>query len=124
MEPENNNIEAADSIDEERAGKIYDVVEVMPQFPGGMDALVTYLQNNIVYPPEAEEKGIEGKVVLTFIVEPDGSITYVKVVSPVDKLLDAEAVRVIKTMPKWIPGMQNGVAVRVKYTAPIAFNLE
>lgn len=124
MEPENNNIEAVDSIDEEGAGKIYDVVEVMPQFPGGMDALVTYLQNNIVYPPEAEEKGIEGKVVLTFIVEPDGSITYVKVVSPVDKLLDAEAVRVIKTMPKWIPGKQNGVAVRVKYTAPIAFNLE
>ena len=124
MEPEDNNIEAVDSIDEEGAGKIYDVVEVMPQFPGGMDALVSYLQNNIVYPPEAEEKGIEGKVVLTFIVEPDGSITYVKVVSPVDKLLDAEAVRVIKTMPKWIPGKQNGDAVRVKYTAPIAFNLE
>ena len=124
VEPSDNNIEAVDSIDEEGTGKIYDVVEEMPQFPGGTDALVTFLQNNIVYPPEAEEKGIEGKVVVSFIIEPDGSINTINVVTPVDQLLDTEAVRVILSMPKWIPGKQNGVAVRVKYTVPITFRLE
>ena len=80
--------------------------------------------SSIIYPEEAEEKGIEGKVFVTFIVEPDGNIDEVKVASSVHKLLDNEAVRVIKSMPKWIPGKQNGEPVRVKYTAPISFRLE
>ena len=105
-------------------GKIYDVVEEMPNYPGGQDALVTFLSNNIKYPEEAEKKGIEGKVIVTFIVEPDGIINDVKVASPVHRLLDKEAVRVIKSMPKWIPGKQNGIPVRVKYTAPINFVLK
>lgn len=105
-------------------GKIYDVVEEMPEYPGGQDALVSFLSNNINYPEEAEKKGIEGKVIVTFIVEPDGIINDVKVASSVHRLLDKEAIRVIKSMPKWIPGKQNGIPVRVKYTAPINFVLK
>ena len=124
VEPSDNNIEAVDSIDEEGTGKIYDVVEEMPQFPGGTDALVTFLQNNIVYPPEAEEKGIEGRVVVTFIIEKDGSVNDVEVASPVHELLDSEAIRVVKSMKGWTTGKQNGKPVRVKYTLPITFRLQ
>lgn len=124
VEPSDNNIEAVDSIDEEGTGKIYDVVEEMPQFSGGTDALVTFLQNNIVYPPEAEEKGIEGRVVVTFIIEKDGSVNDVEVASPVHELLDSEAIRVVKSMKGWTTGKQNGKPVRVKYTLPITFRLQ
>ena len=104
--------------------KVFDVVEQMPQYPGGDAALMQYLSSHIKYPVIAEENGIQGRVVCTFVVEKDGSITDVRVVKSVDPSLDKEAVRVIKSMPKWIPGKQNGSAVRVKYTVPVTFRLQ
>jgi protein TonB len=104
--------------------KVFDVVEEMPQFPGGQAALLEYLAKNIKYPVVAEENGIQGKVIVTFVVERDGSITDVKVVKSVDPSLDKEASRVVKSMPKWQPGKQNGSAVRVKYTVPVQFKLQ
>ena len=102
----------------------YDVVEVMPEYPGGSEALSKYLSESIKYPEEAEGKGIEGKVILTFIVEKDGSISEIEVVNPVNPLLDNEAVRVVKSMQGWIPGKQNGKTARVKYTIPVTFKLQ
>ena len=104
--------------------KVFDVVEQMPSFPGGQGALMSWLGSNIKYPVVAEENGVQGRVVCTFLVERDGSITDVKVVRGVDPSLDKEAVRVLKAMPKWIPGKQNGSAVRVKYTVPVTFRLQ
>ena len=104
--------------------KVFDVVEEMPQFPGGQAALLEYLAKNIKYPVVAEENGIQGRVIVTFVVERDGSITDVKVVKSVDPSLDKEASRVVKAMPKWQPGKQNGSAVRVKYTVPVQFKLQ
>lgn len=101
----------------------FDVVEQMPQFSGGMKALMDYLSTNISYPKEAHKKEIQGRVLVRFVVEKDGSISNAEVVKSVDPLLDAEALRVISSMPNWIPGKQNGKAVRVKYTIPITFNL-
>lgn len=103
---------------------VYDVVEEMPSFPGGASGLMAYLSQNIKYPVVAEENGIQGRVVLTFVVERDGSITDVRVVKSVDPSLDAEAKRVIRSMPRWKPGKQNGSAVRVKYTTPVTFRLQ
>ena len=108
----------------EEETKVFDVVEQMPSFPGGPSALMQYLSSNIKYPVVAEENGVQGRVVCTFVVEKDGSITDVKVVKSVDPSLDKEAVRVVKSMPKWIPGKQNGSAVRVKYTVPVTFRLQ
>ena len=104
--------------------KVFDVVEQMPSFPGGQAALMSWLSSNIKYPVVAEENGVQGRVVCTFVVERDGSITDVHVVRGVDPSLDKEAVRVLKAMPKWIPGKQNGSAVRVKYTLPVTFRLQ
>ncbi len=101
-----------------------DVVEQMPSFPGGQSALLQYLSSNIKYPVVAEENGVQGRVIVTFVVEKDGSITDVRVVKSVDPSLDKEAQRVVKSMPKWIPGKQNGSAVRVKYTVPVTFRLQ
>ena len=103
--------------------KAFDVVEEMPQFPGGAQALMEYLAQNIKYPAEAEKAGIQGRVILTFVVNQDGRAIEPKVVRSVDPLLDAEALRLISTMPKWVPGKQNGEVVRVKYTLPIQFAL-
>ena len=108
----------------EEENKVFDVVEQMPSFPGGMAALMAYLQKNIKYPPVAEENGIQGRVVCTFVVERDGSVTDVRVAKSVDPSLDKEAVRVVSAMPKWIPGKQNGQSVRVKYTLPVTFRLQ
>ena len=104
--------------------KVFDVVEQMPQYPGGDAALMQFLNVNLRYPPIAEENGIKGRVVCQFVVECDGSISDVRVVRSVDPSLDKEAVRVIKAMPKWSPGMQNGAPVRVRYTMPITFTLQ
>jgi protein TonB len=104
--------------------KVFDVVEQMPSFKGGDAALMEWLSKNIKYPVVAEENGIQGRVVATFVVERDGSITDGKIVKSVDPSLDKEAVRVLKSMPKWIPGKQNGQAVRVKYTVPVTFRLQ
>ena len=110
--------------EEVKEEKIFDVVEQMPDFPGGMSALMQYLSKNIKYPVVAEENGIQGRVIVTFVVEKNGSITDVQVVKSVDPSLDKEAVRVVKSMPHWIPGKQNGSAVRVKYTLPVTFRLQ
>ena len=108
----------------EEENKVFDVVEQMPSFPGGMAALMAYLQKSIKYPPVAEENGIQGRVVCTFVVERDGSVTDVRVAKSVDPSLDKEAVRVVSAMPRWIPGKQNGQSVRVKYTLPVTFRLQ
>lgn len=104
--------------------KVFDVVEQMPSFPGGPSALMEWLSNNVKYPVVAQENGVQGRVVVSFVVERDGSITDVKVVRGVDPSLDREASRVVRAMPRWIPGKQNGSAVRVKYNVPVAFRLE
>ena len=105
-------------------GDVFDVVEEMPQYPGGPQALFKFLGENVHYPEEAEKAGIQGRVIATFIVEKDGSISQPTVVKSVDPLLDAEAIRVISAMPNWKPGKQNGKVVRVKYTVPLSFNLD
>jgi len=107
----------------EEEDKILTYVEQMPTFPGGQSALMQYLAQHIKYPVIAEEECIQGRVVCTFVVERDGSITDVRVIRSVDPSLDKEAIRVIKSMPKWIPGKQNGHAVRVKFTIPVTFRL-
>ena len=109
---------------ESPADDAFDVVEQMPEYPGGPKALMEFLNNNVHYPAEAEKAGIQGRVIATFVVEKDGSISNAKVVKSVDPLLDAEALRVIDAMPNWKPGMQNGKIVRVKYTVPLSFHLD
>ena len=104
--------------------KIFTVVEQMPLFPGGDAALMGYLRDNIHYPTVAAENGVQGRVVVGFVVERDGSITDVNVLRSVDPSLDREAMRVVKSMPKWTPGKQNGSAVRVKYQVPVTFRLQ
>ena len=108
----------------EEETKVFDVVEVMPTFPGGQQALFEWLSKNIKYPVVAEENGVQGRVIVTFVVERNGSITDVQVAKSVDPSLDKEAVRVVKAMPHWIPGKQNGSAVRVKFTVPVTFRLQ
>mgnify|MGYP002521770734 CR=1 FL=1 len=104
--------------------KVFDVVEEMPSFPGGQGALMAFLSSNIKYPVVAQENGVQGRVIVGFVVERDGSISDVKVMRSVDPSLDREAQRVVKAMPKWKPGKQNGSAVRVKYTVPVVFRLQ
>ena len=104
-------------------GKTFDVVEEMPQFPGGPAALFEFLSKNIQYPKDAEKAKLQGRVIVTFVVKKDGSITDAKVVKSVAPSLDAEALRVINAMPNWTPGRQNGQPVNVKYTVPLTFRL-
>ena len=103
---------------------IFDVVEVMPQFPGGAPKLFEYLSQNIRYPKEAMESNTQGRVIVSFVVCKDGSICDAKVVKSVSPALDAEGLRVISSMPNWTPGTQSGKAVNVKYTVPISFRLD
>ena len=103
---------------------IFQVVEVMPEFPGGMAACLKYLSQNIKYPVMARENGIQGRVIVQFVVNSDGSIVDPMVVRSVDPSLDREALRVIQSMPKWKPGQQRGKAVRVRYTVPVTFKLQ
>ncbi len=99
-------------------------VEVMPEFPGGTSALMKYLNSNIKYPTICMETGVQGKVIVQFVVDKDGNITNPVIARGVDPYLDKEALRVINSMPKWKPGMQNGKKVRVKYTVPVVFRLQ
>ena len=101
----------------------FDVVEKMPEYPGGIEAFMKFLSENVRYPEAASKAGIQGRVLVNFIVEKDGSISNIHVIQNVNEYLDAEAVRVVGAMPKWMPGMQEGKAVRVKYTVPISFRL-
>ena len=103
---------------------VYDVVEVAPEFPGGMDQMAKYLSENINYPEEAKDKGISGRVFISFVVEKDGSVNDVKVMRSVGGGCDEEALRVVKAMPKWKPGLQKGKPVRVHYILPIFFKFD
>ena len=103
---------------------VYQIVEQMPEFPGGVAELFHYISKNIHYPQKAREKGIQGRVFIGFIVEKDGSISNVRNLRGVDSELDAEAIRVVKSMPKWKPGKHKGEFVRVSYQIPILFKLE
>ena len=96
----------------------------MPEFPGGPGALYEFLARNLQYPEKARKNSIQGRVIASFVVEKDGSISNARVVKSVDSQLDAEALRVINSMPKWNPGRQDGEAVRVKYTVPVSFKLD
>ena len=103
---------------------VFEVVEVPPRFPGGEIELMKFISRNVKYPAEARDKHVQGRVILTFIVEKDGSISNVRVARPVDPSLNAEAIRVVQSMPKWEPAKQRGQAVRVRYTVPIQFRLQ
>lgn len=104
--------------------EVFKVVEVDPEFPGGEEALYKYLAENIKYPEKAKNNKVEGRVYITFVIEKDGTVSDAKVLRSVNEELDAEALRVINAMPKWKPGMQRGVPVRVQYNIPISFKLQ
>ena len=106
-----------------KADDVFMVVEEMPEYPGGTEALLNFLRENINYPEYCKENKIQGRVIVTFVVEKDGSIVEAEVVKSVNEELDAEALRVISSMPKWKPGKQRGENVRVKYTVPVNFKL-
>ena len=113
-----------EEVQEKEEQQVFVVVEEMPEFPGGELALRTYIAKAIVYPTVAQENGIQGKVFVTFVVNKDGSVSNAKIARGVDASLDAEALRVVSTLPKWKPGKQRGVPVRVSYTVPISFKLQ
>ncbi len=104
--------------------EIFTVVESMPEFPGGPQAMMEYIARNIKYPPMARESGIQGRVFVNFVVEPDGSVTNVNVLRGIGGGCDEEAIRVVESMPKWTPGRQRGKAVRVSFTLPVRFTLQ
>ncbi len=108
---------------EAQTDKVYDRVEVMPEFPGGMQGLFEYMQNNVNYPKEAKNQKIEGRVIVSFIVEKDGSISDVHPLTAVHPLLDKEAMRLVNEMPRWKPGTEKGKAVRVSFALPVSFKL-
>ena len=126
MATTNKNVHATpiETVSQKGDNKVYDKVDVMPEFKGGQEALFKYLGNNIKYPKEAKTNNLQGKVFVSFIIDKKGNITDVKVIMSVHTLLDQESTRVIKSMPKWKPGKQNGKKVNVQYTLPINFALE
>ena len=106
-----------------KSNMVYDVVEVMPQFPGGQIAMLKYIMENIKYPEQAMKEGIQGRVTVRFIVEKDGRVSNVRLLRSVQPALDKEAIRVVKSMPKWTPGKHNGKPVRVRFNLPVMFKL-
>jgi len=103
--------------------KVFDTVEQMPEYPGGMQAMIEFLQTNMKYPEDAAKQKVEGRVMVQFVVETDGSVSDVHVAKQVFPSLDAEAIRVVQAMPKWTPGKEKGKVVRVKYNLPIVFRM-
>ena len=103
---------------------VYDCVEQMPSFPGGSQKLKEFIEENLRYPKELEETCVQGRVIVRFVVERNGKLSNVKVVKSVHPVLDKEALRIVKLMPRWIPGRQNGITVRVKFYIPIIFRLK
>jgi protein TonB len=126
--PAEENIEVQEVktqvIEQEAPKEIFTVVEENPGYPGGDEARIKFLMENMKYPEEAKELGVQGKVFVTFVVEIDGSISNVRVLRGIGSGCDDEAVRVVKSMPKWIPGKQRGVPVRVQFNLPINFKLQ
>ncbi|MDR3651922.1 MAG: TonB family protein [Paludibacter sp.] len=124
---DNGKIDIADvkqAVTQEVEEKVYTVIEQMPQFPGGEQELLNYINKNIKYPVIAQENGIQGKVILRFVVSKTGMVDRVEVIRSLDPACDKEAVRVVKSLPKFIPGKQNGVNVSVWYTLPVTYRLE
>jgi len=119
--PSDNRPEPTIPTPEKQAPRLW--VEEMPEFPGGNEAMTTFLMNNLKYPEDAKEIGITGKVYITFVVETDGSITDVKIIRGIGSSCDEEAVRVVKSMPNWVPGKQNNIPVSVRFNLPIKFVL-
>ncbi|MCK4360962.1 MAG: energy transducer TonB [Bacteroidales bacterium] len=113
-----------DDDEEVEEAQIFTVVESMPSFPGGDKARIRFLNENIAYPTMARESGIQGRVYVTFVVERNGIVTDVKILRGIGGGCDEEAIRVVKAMPKWIPGKQRGKPVRVQFTLPIKFTLQ
>ena len=119
-----NSPQVENTPSDEEEEVIYMVVEKMPEFPGGQQALFTFICENLAYPEDAHTNGIQGRVICQFVVEKDGRVSDVQVVrSSGNSSLDKEALRVIKSMPNWTPGTQRGKPVRVKYTMPVSFRL-
>ena len=110
-------------IEQSESDKVFEVVDEMPSFPGGQGAMFDFMEKNIKYPKVAEDNGIQGRVILTFIVKKDGSLSDVRVAKSVDPALDKEAVRLVKSMPKWSPGIREGKYVNVKFTLPVTFRI-
>ena len=125
IEKSENGSVSVESITKKPAeeGEIFQVVEEQPMFPGGMQEMMKFLQQNIKYPKEAQEQGKQGRVIVQFVVNKDGSIVNDSIVRSVDPLLDAEALRVVRSMPNWTPGKQKGKPVRVRFTLPVTFHL-
>jgi TonB family protein len=116
-------LEAANPDTTPDESEIFYEIETQPEFPGGMPELMKYIQKNTRYPKECKEQGVQGRVIVQFVVNTDSTITDVNVVKPVNPYLDQEAVRVVKAMPKWNPGKQRGEPVRVRFTLPVTFRL-
>lgn len=122
-----NGVDIADikeNVTQEVEEKVWEVIEQMPQFPGGETELLSFIAKSIRYPVIAQENGIQGRVIIRFVVSKTGMVSNVEVLRSLDAACDREAVRVVKTLPKWIPGKQNGVNVPVYYTLPITFRLQ
>jgi TonB family protein len=113
-------VEAKDKIEND---EVYQVVEKMPEFPGGKQRLLNWMKENIQYPVEAQKEGIQGRVIITFVINKSGKAVEPLIIQSVDPLLDKEAIRLINSMPKWKPGEEKGEPVRVKFTMPINFRL-
>ena len=103
---------------------VYEVAEVMPEFPGGTQALFEFISKNLEYPQNAIDGQIEGRVIVQFVVDKAGKVDNIQVVRSIDKMLDQAAIDVVRALPAWKPGMQNGKPVNVRYTLPIAFKLQ
>ena len=114
-------VEAA--VEEVKEAEIFVIVEVLPEYPGGDEARIKFMKENLVYPKWAREAQLEGRVMVGFVVEPDGRLTNFSIVRSVAPVLDEEALRVAKMMPRWVPGKQRGKAVRVQFQIPITFTL-
>lgn len=120
---EDHIVQIVETVEEVKEAEVFVVVEVLPEFTGGDEARQKFLQDNLVYPKVARETGMEGRVVIEFVVEPNGTLSNFRVARGAAPALDEEALRVAKLMPKWKPGKQRGNAVRVRYTMPITFTL-
>jgi len=124
---EDTGVDIADvkvAVTQEVEEKVFEVIEQMPTFPGGEEALFKFLSDNVKYPVIAQENGIQGRVIVRFVVTSKGIVERAEVVRSVDSSLDKEAIRVVKSMPKWIPGKQNGENVSVWFTLPVNFRLQ
>ncbi len=117
-------VEAEDEDTLENGEQVFRVVEVMPKFPGGDAELLKFIAKNVKYPQESQNKGEQGRVICSFVVTKDGTLTNYKVIRGISPALDQEAVRVLQMMPRWTPGTQKGKPVAVKYTVPITFKLQ